>query len=58
MDAAANAVTSLASAQGLPKYAVGNYLVIFHIVEEESVVRVIHMFHALQNYIELQKSEI
>lgn len=58
MDAAANAVTSLASAQGLPKYAVGNYLVIYRIVEEESEVRVVHIFHAMQNYIEIQKSEI
>ena len=36
----------------------GNYLIIYRIVEEESVVRVVHIFHAMQNYIEHLKNEI
>ena len=44
--------------KGYHKYPVGNYLVIYRIVEEESEVRIVHIFHATQNYIEIQKSEI
>ena len=31
--------------KGYRKYPVGNYLVIFRIVEEESEVRIVHIFH-------------
>lgn len=44
--------------KGYRKYPVGNYLVIFRIVEEDSEVRIVHMFHTMQNYIEIQKGEI
>ncbi len=44
--------------KGYHKYQVGNYLIIYRIVEEESVVRIVHIFHATQNYIEHLKNEI
>jgi len=43
---------------GYRRYAVGNYLVIFRIVEAELEVRVVHIFHTLQNYKDIMKSEI
>ena len=43
---------------GYRRYAVGNYLVIFRVLEEQSEVRVVHIFHVTQNYIEKQKNEI
>ena len=43
---------------GYRRYPVGNYLVIFRIVEEAREVRVLHIFHALQNYLETLKDEI
>ena len=44
--------------KGYRKYPVGNYLVIFRVVENCSEVRVVHIFHETQNYIEKQRSEI
>lgn len=44
--------------KGYRKYPVGNYLVIYRVVEEVKEVRIVHIFHATQNYIEIQKSEI
>ena len=43
---------------GYRRYAVGNYLVIFRIVEDAKEVRVLHIFHSLQNYPEILKDEI
>ena len=43
---------------GYRRYAVGNYLVIFRIAEDVKEVRVVHIFHSLQNYHEILKSEI
>ena len=43
---------------GYRRYAVGNYLVIFRIVEEMQEVRILHIFHTLQNYPEILKDEI
>ncbi len=43
---------------GYRRYAVGNYIVIFRVVEELQEVRVLHVFHSLQNYHEILKSEI
>ena len=43
---------------GYRRYAVDNYLVIFRIAEEVHEVRVVHIFHSLQNYHEILKSEI
>ena len=43
---------------GYRRYPVGNYLVIFRIVEEAREVRVLHIFHALQNYLETLKGEV
>ena len=44
--------------KGYRKYPVGNYLVIFRVIEERNEVRVVHVFHAMQNYIEIQKNEL
>lgn len=44
--------------KGYRKYPVGNYLVIFRIVDECSEVRVVHIFHETQNYLDIQKSEM
>ena len=44
--------------KGYRKCPVGNYLVIFRVVETSSEVRVVHIFHEAQNYIEKQRSEI
>lgn len=46
------------SRSGYRRYAVGNYLVIYRIVEDAKEVRVLHIFHALQNYHEILKGEI
>jgi len=43
---------------GYRRYPVGNYLVIFRIVEDAQEVRVVHIFHALQNYLEILNDEI
>lgn len=48
----------LLSFKGYRKYPVGNYLVIYRVVEEAKEVRVVHIFHATQSYLEIQKSEI
>ena len=44
--------------KGYRKYPVGNYLVIYRVIEEEKEVRIVHIFHATQNYLEIQKCEI
>ncbi len=44
--------------KGYRKYPIRNYLVIFRVVEDCSEVRVVHIFHETQNYIEKQRSEI
>ena len=44
--------------KGYRKYPVGNYLVIFRVIEDCSEVRVVHIFHETQNYIERQRREI
>ena len=44
--------------KGYRKYPVGNYLVIFRIVDECSEVRVVHIFHETQNYLDIQKAEM
>ena len=43
---------------GYRKYPVGNYLVIFRIVEEAHEVRVVHIFHEKQDYSSIQLGEI
>ncbi len=43
---------------GYRRYAVGNYFVIFRIAEDVQEVRVVHIFHSLQDYHEMLKSEI
>ena len=42
---------------GYRRYPVGNYLVIFRIVEDLNEVRVVHIFHATQNYLSTLKDE-
>ena len=44
--------------KGYRKYPVGEYLVIYRVTEEKNEVRVVHIFHETQNYIETQKSEV
>jgi len=41
--------------KGYRKYPVGNYLIIYRIVEESKEVRIVHIFHETQNYLEIQK---
>ncbi len=43
---------------GYRRYAVGNYLVIFRIVENAQEVRILHIFHSLQNYLDILGNEI
>lgn len=43
---------------GYRKYLVGNYLVLFRVVEGVNEVRVVHIFHETQDYIGIQKSEL
>ena len=43
---------------GYRRYPVGNYIVIFRIVEDAHEVRVVHIFHASQNYLEILNDEI
>lgn len=43
---------------GYRRCPVGNYLVIFRIVEDVHDVRVVHIFHASQNYLSSLKNEI
>ena len=43
---------------GYRRYPVGNYLVIFRVVEESHEVRVVHIFHATQNYLSTLRDEI
>lgn len=42
---------------GYRRYQVGKYLVIFRIVENAQEVRVLHVFHASQNYLEILNGE-
>lgn len=44
--------------KGYRKYSVGNYLVIYRVVDTESIVRVVHIFHVSQNYLKIQRGEI
>ena len=44
--------------KGYRKYPVGNYLVIFRVIEECSEVRVVHIYHETQNYLAIQRDEI
>ena len=44
--------------KGYRKYPVRNYLVIFRVIEERNEVRIVHIFHATQNYIAIQKNEM
>ena len=41
--------------KGYRKYPVGNYLIIYRVVEESKEVRIVHIFHETQNYLEIQK---
>ena len=43
---------------GYRRYPVGNYLVIFRIAEEHKEVRIVHIFHATQNYLSILRDEI
>ncbi len=43
---------------GYRRYPVGNYLVIFRIEEEAQEVRIVHFFHATQDYLSTLKNEI
>ena len=43
---------------GYRRYPVGNYIVIFRVVEEAQEVRVVHFFHATQDYLSIMKSEL
>ncbi len=43
---------------GYRRYAVGDYLVIFRIIEDAQEVRVLHIFHSLQNYFDILNNEI
>ncbi len=43
--------------KGYRKCPVGNYIVVFRIDEIAREVRVVHVFHQTQNYIEIQRSE-
>ena len=40
------------------RYSVGNYVVIFRIVEKVKEVRVVHFFHATQDYLSMLKNEL
>ena len=44
--------------KGYRKYPVGNYLVIYRVIEKVREVRIVHIFHATQNYLEIQKDEV
>ena len=46
------------SRAGYRRYVVDNYLVIFRIVEDVKEVRIVHIFHSLQNYHKILKNEI
>ena len=41
--------------KGYRKYPVGSYLIIYRVVEESKEVRIVHIFHETQNYLEIQK---
>ena len=43
---------------GYRRYPVGNYLVIFRILEDKEEVRVVHIFHAMQDYLSALKNEL
>jgi len=49
---------SVLARMGYRRYPVGNYLVIFRIVEDAHEVRVVHIFHATQNYLSTLKDEL
>ena len=43
---------------GYRRYPVGDYLVIYRIVEDAHEVRIVHLFHVSQNYISELRDEI
>ena len=43
---------------GYRRYPIGNYIVIFRIVEKTKEVRVVHFFHATQDYLSTLKNEL
>lgn len=43
---------------GYRRYPIGNYLIVFRIVEESREVRVVHFFHATQDYLSALKGEL
>ena len=43
---------------GYRRYPVDNYIVIFRVVEKAKEVRVVHFFHAMQDYLSALKSEL
>ena len=43
---------------GYRRYPVGNYIVIFRVVEKAKEVRVVHFFHATQDYLSMLKNEL
>ena len=49
---------SVLARMGYRRYPVGSYLVIFRIAEEAHEVRVVHIFHATQNYLSALKDEL
>lgn len=49
---------SVLARMGYRRFPVGNYLVVFRIVEDAHEVRVVHIFHATQNYLSTLKDEL
>lgn len=43
---------------GYRRYSVGKYIVIFRIAEKQREVRVVHIFHSLQDYYAILRDEI
>ena len=43
---------------GYRRYPIDNYIVIFRIVEKVKEVRVVHFFHATQDYLSMLKNEL
>ena len=43
---------------GYRRYPVGNYIVIFRVVEKNQEVRLVHFFHATQDYLSTLKNEL
>ena len=43
---------------GYRRYPVGNYIVIFRVIDEAHEVRIVHFFHATQDYLLTLKNEL